>query len=134
MSANVLDVLLDALVATQSACTTKMMDEWPKTACGQIQSRHGDGQVETPWPSASRIEIKHPANSLDPGSMRVAANYDVNPARDRIELQSFDVVRDIRCDLPDDFAGIGSSSASRRGPTQIVIEGGTDDVALMSKG
>jgi hypothetical protein len=90
-----LDVLLDALVAIQSVCTTKMMDEWLKTACGQIQSRHGDGQVETPWPSASRIEIKHPANSLDPGPMRVAANDDDNPARDRIELQSLDVVQNI---------------------------------------
>jgi hypothetical protein len=90
-----LDVLLDALVATQSACTTKMMDEWLETACGQIQSRHGDGQVETPWPSASRIEIEHPANSLDPGPMRVAANDDVNPVRDWIELQCLDVVQDI---------------------------------------
>ena len=72
-----------------------MMDEWLKTACGQIQSRHGDGQVETPWPSDSRIEIKHPANSLDPGPMRVAANDDVNPARDWIELQGLDVVQDI---------------------------------------
>ena len=72
-----------------------MMDEWLKTACGQIQSRDSDGQVETPWPSASRIEIKHPANSLDPGPMRVAANDDDNPARDRIELQSLDVVQNI---------------------------------------
>ena len=79
----------------RSACTTKIVDEWLKTACGQIQSRHGDGQVETPWPSASRIEIKHPANSLDPGPMRVAANDDVNPARDWIELQCLDVVQDI---------------------------------------
>jgi hypothetical protein len=90
-----LDVLLDAFVATQSACTTKMMDEWLKTACGQIQGRHGDGQVETPWPSASRIEIEHPANSLDPGPMRVAANDDVNPARDWIELHCLDVVQDM---------------------------------------
>ncbi len=91
----VLDALLDALVATQSACTTKMKDEWLETACGQIQSRHGDGQFETPWPSASRIEIEHPANGLDPGPMRVAANDDVNPARDWIELQCLDVVQDI---------------------------------------
>ena len=72
-----------------------MMDEWLKTACGQIQSRHSDGQVETPWPSASRIEIEHPANSLDPGPMRVAANDDVDPARDWIKLQCFDVVQDV---------------------------------------
>jgi hypothetical protein len=90
-----LDVLLDAVVATQSACSTKMMDEWLKTACSQIQSRHGDGQVETPWPSASRIEIGHPANSLDPRPVRVAANDDVNPARDWIELQCLDVVQGI---------------------------------------
>src|SRR5260221_12229516 len=29
----------------RSACTTKMMDEWLKTACGQIQSRHSDGRA-----------------------------------------------------------------------------------------
>jgi hypothetical protein len=50
-------------------------------ACGQIQSRRCDQQVETPWPSASRIEMKHAAKSLDPGPMRVAVNDDVNPAR-----------------------------------------------------
>jgi len=72
-----------------------MMDNWHKTAWGQIQGRHGDGQVETSWPSASRIEIEHPANSLDPGPMRVAANDDVDPARDGIELQCFDVVQDV---------------------------------------
>ena len=71
------------------------MDDWRKTACGQIQSRHGDGQVETSWPSASRIEIEHPANSLDPGLVRVAANDDVDPTRDWIELQCFDVVQDV---------------------------------------
>src|SRR5438034_3947679 len=73
-----------------------MMDEWLKTAaCGQIQGRHGDGQVETPWPSASRIEIEHPANSLDPGAMGVTANDNVNPARDWIELQRLNVVEDM---------------------------------------
>ena len=72
-----------------------MMDNWCKTACGQIQSRHGDGQVETSWPSASRIEIEHPANGLDSGPMRVAANNDVDPARDWIKLQCFDVVQDV---------------------------------------
>ena len=71
------------------------MDDRLKTACGQIQSHYSDGQVETPWPSASRIEIEHPANGLDPGPMRVAANDDVNADRDWIELQCFDVVQDI---------------------------------------
>jgi hypothetical protein len=79
----------------RSACTTKIMDGWPRTACGQIQSRHSDWQVETPWPSTSRIEIEHPANSLDPGPMRVAANDDVNPARDWFEPERFEVVRSV---------------------------------------
>jgi hypothetical protein len=79
----------------RSACTTKMMDERRKTTCGQIQSRQCDGQVETPWPSASWIEIKHAANGLDPGPMRVAVNDDVNPTRDRIQLQCLDVVQNI---------------------------------------
>jgi hypothetical protein len=83
--------------APQSACAgkIKMMDEWPKTACGQIQGRHRDGQVEPPWPSASGIEIEHPVNRLDSGPMRVTANDDVDPARDWIELQRFDVVQDV---------------------------------------
>jgi hypothetical protein len=72
-----------------------MMDDWRKTACGQIQSLHGDGQVETSWPSASRIEIEHPANNLDPGPMRVAAKDDVDPARGWLEPQCFDVVQDV---------------------------------------
>ena len=72
-----------------------MVDERRKTACSQIQSRQCDGQVETPWPSASRIEIKHAANSLDLGPMRVAVNDDVNPTRDRIQLQCLDVVQEI---------------------------------------
>ena len=50
-----LDVLLDALIVARSGCAIKLMDEWPKSACGQIQGRNGTGQVETPWPSASRI-------------------------------------------------------------------------------
>jgi hypothetical protein len=83
------------LVPSQSACAAEMMDYWRKTACGQIQSRHRDGQVETSRPSASRIEIEHPANSLDPGPMRVAANDDVDPARNWIESQCFDVMQNI---------------------------------------
>jgi hypothetical protein len=72
-----------------------MMDERLETAGGQIQSRHSNGQVEAAWPSASRVEIEHPANSLDPGPMRVAANDNVNPARDWIELQRLNVVQDM---------------------------------------
>jgi hypothetical protein len=72
-----------------------MMDEWAKTARGQIQSRHSNGQVETPCPGASRIEIEHPANSLDTGPMRVAANDDIDTARDWIELECLDVVQDV---------------------------------------
>jgi hypothetical protein len=72
-----------------------MMDKGVKTACGQIQSRHSDGQVETSWPSASRIETERPANGFDPGPMRMAANDDVDTARARIELQCFDVVKDV---------------------------------------
>jgi hypothetical protein len=91
-----LDVLLDALLSPpRSACTTKIMDEWPRTTCGQIQNRHSDGQVETPWSSASGIQIEHAANSLHPGPMRVAANDDVDPARDWIDLKCFDVVQDV---------------------------------------
>jgi hypothetical protein len=45
--------------------------------------------------SRQHDEIEHPANRLDPGPMRVAANDDVNPARDWIELQCLDVVQDI---------------------------------------
>ena len=44
---------------------------------------------------ASGIQIEHAANSLHPGPMRVAANDDVDPARDGIELQCFDVVQDV---------------------------------------
>src|SRR6266700_4825162 len=72
-----------------------MMDNRRKAGCGQIQSRHSDGQVETSWPSAPRVEIEHPVDSLDQGPMRVAGNDDVDPARERIELQCFDVVQDV---------------------------------------
>ena len=83
------------LVATPISLHRQMMDKRLEIACGQIQSRHSGGQLETPRPSASRIEMEHPANSLDPGLMRVTANDDVNPARDWIQLQCFDVMQDI---------------------------------------
>ncbi len=44
---------------------------------------------------ASGIQIEHAANSLHPGPMRVAANDDVDPARDWIDLKCFDVVQDV---------------------------------------
>ncbi len=72
-----------------------MMNERRETACGQIQSRDRYRQIETPWPSTSRVEIEHRANSLDPGPMRVAGNDDVDPARDWIELQCLDVVQNM---------------------------------------
>jgi len=73
----------------------QMMDERAKGACRQVQSRQSDGQVETPWARASRIEIEHPADSLDPGPMRVAENDHVDPARDRIELHCLNVVQNV---------------------------------------
>src|SRR5713101_3416922 len=56
----------------RSPGVAKMVNEWPKAGCVQLQSRKSDGQVETPWPGASRIEIEHPVNGLDPRPMRVA--------------------------------------------------------------
>src|SRR5882757_549924 len=50
----------------RSLGVAKMVNEWPEAACVQLQSRKGDGQVEAPWPGASRIEIEHPINGLDP--------------------------------------------------------------------
>ncbi len=56
------------------------MDRRPKAASIQLQDRQSDGQIETPWAGASRIEIEHPINGLDPGPMRVAGNHDINAA------------------------------------------------------
>jgi hypothetical protein len=54
---------------------------------GQIQSRRSDGQLETSWPSAARIQIEYLVNRFDPWPTQVATNDDVDPARDWIELQ-----------------------------------------------
>src|SRR5689334_17013590 len=75
------------VITTRSSLCQQIMDEWLGTACGQIQGRHRDGQIETAWPSTSRIKMEHPTNDLDPGPMRVAEHDDVHPARCRIELQ-----------------------------------------------
>ena len=72
-----------------------MMDEWPNGAFGQFQCRESDGQVETPWPGASRIKIEHTVNNLDPRPMRVAGNDHVNSAGYGIHLQFIDIVEDV---------------------------------------
>ena len=78
-----------------AARRTKMMNEWPKAAFGQLQYRQSDGQVKTPRPGASWIKIEHAANSLDPGPMRVAGNDHVNSAGYGIQLQFMDIVQDV---------------------------------------
>src|SRR5258705_904246 len=78
-----------------AARRTKMMNEWPKAAFGQLQYRQSDGQVKTPRPGASWIKIEHAANSLDPGPMRVAGNDHVNSTRYGIQLQFMDIVRNV---------------------------------------
>ena len=75
--------------------TPKMMKQWPGAACGQIQGRQRDRQIETAWPGTSRIEIKHPASGLDQRLVRMAGNDHVNPARHRIEQQVVDVMKDV---------------------------------------
>src|SRR3981081_2779126 len=79
----------------QLARTGKMMNEWPRLACGQVQSRQSDGQVEAAWPSTSRIKIEHGADSLNQRPMRVARNNHVDPARHRIDLQFVNVVDEL---------------------------------------
>lgn len=68
----------------RSFCATKLVNDGLKPACGQFQSRQCDGQLETPWPGASGIQVEDPVNSFDPRSMR---NDYVKSAPCRIELQ-----------------------------------------------
>jgi hypothetical protein len=128
----------------QLARTGKVMNEWPRIACGQIQSRQSDGQVETAWPSTSRIEIEHAADSLNQRPMRVARNNHVDPARHRIELQFVDVVEDID-GMPAEPYHLGvrivfrplalidvpSDRNNRRNPAESVQDVRTTDVAGM---
>jgi hypothetical protein len=88
------------------------MNEWPKAACGQLQRRQSDGQIETPRSGASRIKIEHPFDYLDSRSMRVARNDDVETAQLRIELQFLDVVQDVN-GAPAQFYHLGVRIVSR---------------------
>src|SRR6516164_6195374 len=75
--------------------TDNMMKQRLEIACRQIQCRQGDRQVETAWPSTSRIEIEHPTPGLNQRAMRMAGNNHVDPTRRWIELQVVDVMKDI---------------------------------------
>jgi len=75
--------------------TIKVVNEGPHPACAQLKSGQSDGQLKTPRPSASRVEIHHPINGLDPWLMRVSRNDYVNSTRTRIELQFLQVVQNV---------------------------------------
>src|ERR1700754_2459172 len=82
---------------------TKVMNDRPKAGCCKFQSGEGDGQLETAWPGASRIQIEHTVDRFDPRSMRVAGNDHVDSANCWINLQLLNVVQDIEGPLAEPY-------------------------------
>lgn len=63
----------------------KVVNEWRKVVCRQLERRQSDRQFETLRPGAPGIQIKHATDDRDPRSVRVAGNDHVNSAQGRIE-------------------------------------------------
>jgi len=78
-----------------SRARAKIVNERPRATCCQIESCQSDGQVETPRPGATGIQIEHPSNRFYLGPMRVAGNDDVHSARYGVQPQFLHIVQHI---------------------------------------
>ena len=71
------------------------MDARPNRVAGQLERRDCNGQAETPWTGASRIEVDDAADGFDFWPVRMTRYDHVDPGRRGIEAELFEVVKHI---------------------------------------
>jgi hypothetical protein len=60
-----------------------------------VDRRKRDRQFEAAPPGASRIQVEHAVGRLDLRHMGMTGHHDVDVARDRIDLQGFQIVQNV---------------------------------------
>jgi hypothetical protein len=76
----------------RDSCSAEIVDFRPQVVRRHVDRRKCDGQPEAAPARASWIQVEH-AGRLDLRHMGVTGHDDVDAARDRIDLQSLQIVQ-----------------------------------------
>src|SRR6202012_4407670 len=122
----------------------EIVDFRPQVVRRHVDRRKRDGQPEAPPARASWIQVEHAVGRVDLRHMGMTGHDDVDAARNRIDLQSLQIVQNVDrfsrkshdlvlrvCNSPVVDIHVSSDRGNRGDATQRVDNFGTSDVAAM---
>jgi hypothetical protein len=136
---------LSGCIPVTNSPVTEVVNGRSQAVRRDLDRRKRDGQPEAPSARASWIQVEHAVDRVDLRHMGVAGHDDVDAARDRIDLQCFQIVKNV--DRPfrkanelglsvreGPVAGIHVSSdrGDRGNAAKRVDDVGTPDIAAMN--